>query len=151
MRNNFLGDFSKLDERDTDMKIIPNRVKNAVKCLMGRNLSVAVPTTHNYKINYNDEKRFVGETVIVTGGTGAIGSAICYQLAACGALVGMCGRSKEKIEATIENIRKESSSVANNIVPVVLDVNNDKQIENAISDFVAQYGKLNVFVNNAGG
>lgn len=133
------------------MRIIPNRVKNAIKCLMGKSLQVPTPTVHEYKLFLDDEKRFTGKNVIVTGGTGAIGSAICYQLAACGALVGMCGRNEDKINSTIQRIAKESPSVADNIVDIVLDVNNESQVETAVDEFVSKYGRLDVFVNNAGG
>lgn len=133
------------------MRIIPNRIKNAIKCLMGKSLQAPTPTVHEYKLFLDDEKRFAGKNVIVTGGTGAIGSAICYQLAACGALVGMCGRNEEKIKSTIAKIANESPCVASKLVPVVLDVNNDEQVESAVDWFVSKYGKLDAFVNNAGG
>lgn len=131
-------------------KLVPKRVKNAIKCILGRPIDDN-PKTHIYKVNYEDKSRFEGVTVLVTGGTGAIGSAICYELAACGAIVGMCGRNERKIKEMIEFIAQESSSVAANLVPVVLDVNNDEQIESAISGFVKSQGRLDVLVNNAGG
>lgn len=131
-------------------KLVPKRVKNAIKCLMGKEINTN-PKTHIYKINYEDKKRFEDISALVTGGTGAIGSAICYELAACGAMVGMCGRSESKIREMIDLIRKESPEVANNLIPVVLDVNNDEQIESSIKEFVNKQGKIDVLVNNAGG
>lgn len=131
-------------------KLIPKRIKNSVKCLMGKEINNA-PQRHIYSINYEDKKRFEGISVLVTGGTGAIGSAICYELAACGAKVGMCGRNEQKIYEMIDSIKEESPSVANNLIPVVLDVNNDEQIQEAIKGFVESQGKIDVLVNNAGG
>lgn len=131
-------------------KLIPERFRRAGKVILGKSVSEPV-LSHAYKIQIEDSKRFADVIAMVTGGTGAIGSAICYELAACGAKVGMCGRTEEKIQQTIEMIRCESPSVAENIIPVVLDVNNDAQIESAICNFVRQYGKISVFINNAGG
>lgn len=126
-----------------------SRLKKAIKVLLGRDQNVA--SVHPYKIYVDDQERFKGVSVLVTGGTGAIGTAICYELAACGATVGMCGRNEEKVLDTIEWIKRDSITVAENIVPIVLDVNNDAQIEKAIKEFVSKVGNIDVLVNNAGG
>ena len=124
------------------------RVKKAVKCLLGRNEEI---TTHKYFLEYSEASLFDGQVVLVTGGTGAIGSAISYELAAMGAKVGICGRNQDKIESTIKLIESESPSVASNLVPVVLDVNREDQIEESICNYVSSQGHIDVLINNAGG
>lgn len=126
-----------------------SRIKMAIKCLLGKPI-VSPVQSHQYKLTIDDTKKLAGLNVMVTGGTGAIGSAICYELAAMGATVGICGRSSEKIKSTIDYISLESPMVAQNLVPVVLDVNNDNQIQNAIEKFNEEHG-LDAFINNAGG
>lgn len=128
-----------------------NRVKKAIKCLLGKSVPEQRVITHNYRLFMDDRDLFADKTVLVTGGTGAIGSAICYELAAKGATVGISGRNANKIEETIERIRKESPMVAEKLVPVVLDVNKDDQIKKGIEEFLGLFGKIDVFVNNAGG
>lgn len=134
------------------MKIntIKRRLILALKCVLGKEIEPSVKT-HKYKIYLSDEAKFNGKSVLVTGATGAIGSAICYQLAALGATVGFCGRNKEKIDSMIELIRLESPSVAQNMIPIILDINDDTLIETAIKKFVEKVGKIDVMVNNAGG
>ena len=129
---------------------VKSRLKMAAKCLLGKEIVPKV-TKHEYVLTYSDKGKFSGHTVIVTGGTGAIGSAICYELAAMGATVGVCGRSKEKIENTIQFMSRKSKEIENRLVPVVIDITNEKQIEQGIADFVEHCGKLDVMVNNAGG
>lgn len=102
-----------------------------------------------YNINKQDIGRAEGKVALVTGGTGAIGSAICLRLAAEGALVGICGRTIEKINTTI-SIIKEICPEAK-VEPVVLDVTNEANIASAITDFAETHGRLDIFINNAGG
>jgi oxidoreductase, short chain dehydrogenase/reductase family protein len=123
----------------------------AIKCILGMPLQSPSVFTHNYHLSVDDIDSLVGKSVIVTGGTGAIGSAICYELAAMGATVGMCGRSKDKIENIIFAIRKMSPEVADHIKPLVLDVNSDEMIENVIKEFTEAFGGIDVFINSAGG
>ena len=124
------------------------RVKKALNCLLGKTGEIS---SHKYFLEYSDSKSFEGKVVLVTGGTGAIGSAICYELAAMGAKVGICGRSKQKIESTIKMIEEGSRDVVKNLIPVVLDVNDDGQIESSIKDFSSSQGHIDVLINNAGG
>ena len=127
-----------------------SRIKLAIKCLLGRSIYPPV-TSHEYHIFKDDITSLSGKRILVTGGTGAIGSAICYELSAMGAMVGICGRNESKIKDTIDLIMHGSPTVAQNLIPVVLDVNNDNQIEESIKGFTANYGHLDVLVNNAGG
>lgn len=127
------------------------RVKLAVKCLLGRPIQAQKTMPHDYHLVIDDITKFEGYYVLVTGGTGAIGSAICYELAAMGASVGMCGRTEDKIKKTIDSIGKRSSSVADKLIPVVLDVNDDEMVDKVLRDFASSRGRIDVFVNNAGG
>ena len=101
------------------------RVKRAIKCLLGKPISEPKATSHNYHLFINDNEAFCGMTVFVVGGTGAIGSAICYELAAKGAIVGIGGRDKNKVNRIIERIKMESPSISERLIPIVLDVNID--------------------------
>lgn len=128
-----------------------DRIKNAVKSLLGKPLSTPHVSSHDYRLIIEDQGSLLGKTVLVTGGTGGIGSAICYDLAAKGAIVGISGRNEKKIIDTVERIKKESPAVAENLIPVVLDVNKDEQIQKVIREFSENQGKIDVFINNAGG
>ncbi len=129
---------------------VKSRLKLAAKCLLGKDITPKV-TKHEYVLAYTEKEKFGGYTVLVTGGTGAIGSAICYELAVMGATVGVCGRSKEKIENTIQFMTSASKDIASRLLPVVIDITNEDQIEQGIAEFVKHCGKIDVMVNNAGG
>lgn len=129
---------------------LKERLKLAAKCLLGRKIGPEV-TSHEYKLLYEDKDKLQDLSILVTGGSGAIGSGIAYELAAMGAKVGIAGRSLEKINLTIEKVNHYSPAVANNMTPIVFNVNNDTEMEVGISEFVDKYGKIDVLINNAGG
>lgn len=128
--------------------LIPNSIKQKIGKRLRQKYGGST-INYVYQINKQDIGRAEGKVALVTGGTGAIGSAICLRLATEGATVGVCGRNTEKISSTI-SIIKEICPAAK-VEPVVLDVTNDANIESAINDFAKAHNKLDIFINNAGG
>lgn len=128
-------------------KIIPNfakkRIKNWIKS------QITSPKECQYILNIQHIGRQEGKTCLVTGGTGAIGSAICLRMAVEGATVGVCGRTKEKIDSVINQILKIYPDAK--LQPIILDVLDDKNIENAIQTFTKTNQHLDILINNAGG
>lgn len=92
------------------------------------------------KVNLN------GKVVIVTGGGGAIGGAMCRQLAANGAKVIVTGRTLKTLEATVEDIRAAGGEAT----AVTVDVSKKESAENLIKETVRIYGRLDCMINNAG-
>lgn len=92
------------------------------------------------KVNLN------GKVVIVTGGGGAIGGAMCRQLAANGAKVIVTGRTLKTLEATVEDIRAAGGEAT----AVTADVSKKESAENLIKETVRIYGRLDCMINNAG-
>lgn len=128
-------------------KIIPNRIKECVKKKSG--VSSTIVET-KYIVSINDLKKHQNKRVMVTGATGAIGSAICHKLFLEGAIVGVCARNMTKAEELIKKIEAEYID-AGKLYPLYLDVNKENSIDQAIDDFVKLTGGLDAFVNNAGG
>lgn len=87
-----------------------------------------------------------GKVAIVTGGGGAIGSAMCRQLAANGARVVVAGRTLKTLQATVDGIRAAGGEA----VPVTADVSRTDSAENLIRETVRIYGRLDCMINNAG-
>ena len=129
-------------------KFLPRSLKEKIKRAVVSSSDTNIGY-YDYKVNIVHSKRAEGKTVLVTGGTGAIGSAICLRMAAEGAIVGLCGRSEEKIKAIIAHI--QSCCPEAKLVPVVLNVLKDENISVAIDKFAEYYGHLDILVNNAGG
>ena len=87
-----------------------------------------------------------GKVVIVTGGGGAIGSAMCMQLAANGAKVVVAGRTLKTLQATVDAVKAEGGEAT----AVVADVSKTESAANMVAEAVRIYGRLDALVNNAG-
>ncbi len=90
---------------------------------------------------------FEGRVVLVSGGAGGIGKALCLLFGRLGATVVSCGRSPEKL-ATLEK------SLAGLDVPCftqAMTIRDPEQVDRLIAAAWERYGRLDVLVNNAGG
>ena len=87
------------------------------------------------------------QVVIITGGAGGIGSHIARAFADEGAKVVIAGRNQTKLD----NIAGGIENDGNTCVPISCDVTEPEQVEKLVAYTVAQFGRLDVFVNNAGG
>ncbi len=92
------------------------------------------------------EKIAVPRVVLVTGGTGGIGSAICRRLARAGHVVATTYRNEEKAKAWAEEQRKEGYTFH----LYKCDVANFEESSQTVKAVVADLGPIQVLVNNAG-
>lgn len=84
-----------------------------------------------------------GKVIIVTGGYGHIGSVLVEGYLNMGATVIVGGRSYEKYA------HRFSNQITEKIDFVTLDILNSNSIQNAVSNVLEKYGKIDVLVNNA--
>ena len=84
-----------------------------------------------------------GEIAVVTGGSGLIGSAICRRLAGEGAVVIAASRS-----AATDRSRPARKS-SGKIIPVVMDVTDERGVKTAFAEIVKRYGAPRILVANA--
>lgn len=94
----------------------------------------------------NSMTRLEGKSVIVTGATGAIGSALCLALARRGCALGLLGRRAEKLEGL-------GHSLAQFNVPLsvqVADLRRRDEVHRAVAAAIAELGAVDVLVHNAG-
>jgi len=83
---------------------------------------------------------------LVTGGSGAIGAAICLRLAAAGARVAVhANRNVAQAERIAQNIRAEGGAAE----AVAFDVTNEQEAAAALERLLAD-GPFQIVVNNAG-
>ncbi|HEX6526863.1 MAG TPA: SDR family NAD(P)-dependent oxidoreductase [Streptosporangiaceae bacterium] len=85
---------------------------------------------------------FTGRTVIVTGAGRGIGLSLARFFQAAGAVVWMVGRDPETI--------KEAASDLGNVRIVHADVTRTTEVESVVLDVIAETGRIDVLVNNAG-
>ena len=87
-----------------------------------------------------------GRVALVTGAARGIGAATALALAEAGARVALVDRDAEGIERTADAIGRAASDA----LAIPADVTDAPAIERAVDAVVAAWGRLDVFVNNAG-
>jgi 2-hydroxycyclohexanecarboxyl-CoA dehydrogenase len=90
--------------------------------------------------------RFEKRTVMVTGGGGGIGSALCASFAAEGAAVAVLDRSAAAAAATASAITEAGGRA----LAVESDITERPSVDAAVERVTAQLGPIDVLVNNAG-
>jgi len=87
-----------------------------------------------------------GKVVAITGASSGIGEALAKMLSANGAYVVMGARR----EAQLEKVRREIEEAGGKATYALVDVRNRQDLEQLVKIAVDTYGRLDVFVNNAG-
>lgn len=88
-----------------------------------------------------------GKTCLVTGATCGIGKEIALGLAGMGAAVVIAGRSKERCEAALQEIRTKAGG---DVSYLVADLSSQASVRQLAKDYAAAHSRLDVLVNNAG-
>jgi meso-butanediol dehydrogenase/(S,S)-butanediol dehydrogenase/diacetyl reductase len=92
-----------------------------------------------------DAKSNQGKTALITGGGQGVGQGIALALAKTGAQIVITGRTQAKLDATCNEIEK----LGGQALGVVADVLSAEDIEKSVSQTVAQFGGVDILVNNA--
>ena len=92
--------------------------------------------------------RMQGRSVIVTGGASGIGKAISLRLAAEGANVAVFDLQRQPLEGG-EDVLTAVEALSGNAIFVQADVSRWRDVDRAVSTTVAEFGRLDVMVNNA--
>jgi 3-oxoacyl-[acyl-carrier protein] reductase len=87
-----------------------------------------------------------GKTAIITGGGTGIGRGIALALAREGGRVLICGRRKDRLEATVSAIRADQGEARF----VQADVSELADVQRVIKAALEAYGRIDILINNAG-
>ncbi len=90
---------------------------------------------------------FAGKVVVVTGGGSGIGRCVAHELASLGAQVVLVGRKAEKLQAVQDEITQDGGRASFQ----VCDIRQEDAVKQAVTAIVAQHGRIDGLVNNAGG
>ena len=87
-----------------------------------------------------------GKVVIVTGGAGGIGAALCRRFAAEGATIAIFDLNGEGAGALAAQLRAEQA----NARAYTVDISNAARVEDVVAEVEHDLGPVDVLVNNAG-
>jgi len=87
------------------------------------------------------------KVAVITGGSGVLCSAMAIELARQGVKVAVLGRTLEKVNHIVEQI-KQNGGVA---IGISCDITNQENVETAAAEVEAQLGACNILINGAGG
>jgi len=87
-----------------------------------------------------------GEVAVVTGGNGGIGRGIALGLAEAGAAIAVLGRSEDKNQRVLSELK----TIGVPSVAVKVDVTNRGELEPALNSVERELGGISILVNNAG-
>lgn len=94
--------------------------------------------------------RLAGKVALITGAAGNIGTEITRRFLQEGATVVMTGRNKTKLDAARTALRDAMHVPASRLVVLAMDAAEPGQVRSAIAQLLAQVGRIDVLVNNAG-
>jgi len=87
-----------------------------------------------------------GTVALVTGASSGIGAATASVLAARGAAVALAARRKDRLDALAADIREQGGTA----LVLECDVTDQEQAAGAVTRAVAELGRLDTLINNAG-
>ena len=90
---------------------------------------------------------FADRVVIVTGGGSGIGRCTAHELASLGATVVLVGRNADKLRATVDEIAADGGRASQQ----VCDIRQEDAVRAMVAAVLAEHGRIDGLVNNAGG
>ena len=90
--------------------------------------------------------KLTNKVMLITGSSQGIGLAVAQQLAAAGAHVVLSARNLDKLSEEVQRLREAGHSAS----AVQLDVTSDSSVQRAVAQVLADHGRIDVLVNNAG-
>ena len=88
-----------------------------------------------------------GKTAIVTGGGRGIGEGIALVFAEAGADIVLAARTKEQLDQAADKVRK----MGRKCLAIPTDITDGAQVQQLVEKTIAEFGKVDIMVNNAGG
>jgi short-subunit dehydrogenase len=90
------------------------------------------------------------QVIVITGASSGIGLKTAESAAESGAKVVLGARSKATLDEVVARIKSESSDNGGEAIAVECDVANRSQVQRLADEAIAQFGRIDTWVNDAG-
>lgn len=87
-----------------------------------------------------------GKVVVITGASSGLGEATARHLATLGATLVLAARRKERLDLLVD----ECIAAGGKALAIKVDVTEREEVKAMVAAAVAQFGRIDVFINNAG-
>lgn len=87
-----------------------------------------------------------GKVVLITGASSGLGEETARHLASRGATVALAARRKDRLDGLVREITRTGGQAT----AYKLDVTDREQVRTVVDQIVAEFGRLDVVINNAG-
>src|SRR5947209_17709800 len=139
--------------RSRRMSALPNgpcRAKTWTKSTGSRQTSVppALSPARHSREKLNMDVRLDGKSAIVTGGSKGLGLAIAEEYFASGADVAVLARNPDTLAEAKQKIQGRGGK--GKIAAISCDVSKAADIRKAYDQIMSEFGKVDIYVNNAG-
>jgi NAD(P)-dependent dehydrogenase (short-subunit alcohol dehydrogenase family) len=85
------------------------------------------------------------KVVVITGSTRGFGYAIAEAMLEAGATVAVTGRSQQAVDNSLTSLQLKGR-----VSGFVMDVREENQVYKLVEDVIAEFGRIDIWVNNAG-
>ena len=92
---------------------------------------------------YHLAMNFKDKVIIITGASSGIGRALSFRLAKQGAKLVLASRNRERLEELAKELKT-------NVLVVPTDVADETQCQQLIDKTIAEFGQIDILINNAG-
>lgn len=86
------------------------------------------------------------KVAVVTGASSGLGADAAKAYGECGAKVAILARRKNQLDQVAEEMRAKGAQV----LTVQCDVSKEESVKSAVEEVLAQFGKIDILLNNAG-
>jgi short-subunit dehydrogenase len=93
-----------------------------------------------------DKEQLQQKVIVITGASSGFGKGAAREFARAGASVVLAARREE----LIEELARECESIGGKAIAVPTDVRNPEEVELLARDAVREFGRIDVWINNAG-
>ena len=109
-------------------------------------LTAATGITEDPTVHVKQLFELTGRVAIITGGSIGLGRQMAEALAEMGAHLVLCARKEERCQQAAEELQR----LGINAVALACDVKSQASVQEMVSAALAQFGRIDVLINNAG-